>query len=125
MTAFANYREDIVEELKDRFSEYPEVTPGKMFGHPGFKIMGRFFCFAYEDGVCVKLPPADYEAALELDEAEKFSPNDRPMGFWVVFTYPETEDYFNNWIWFEKAMAYIVTDEAAPPKKKKKQRKTD
>lgn len=93
-----------------------------MFGHPGFSINGRFFCFAFEDGLTIKLQPDDYEEAVQLEESEVFKPRGTPMGTWVILTYPESEDYISNWKWIEKAMAYIVTDAAAPPKKRKKRK---
>ena len=114
------YRDDIIEVIGEKFEDYAEVKKGKMFGHPGFSIMGRFFCMAFEDGLAIKLSPEDYERILELEEAEKFTPRGSPMGTWVVLTYAEAEDYLENWTWLEKAMAYIKTDEAAPPKKRNK-----
>ncbi len=120
MAPSSNYRDDIVDIVGERFSEYAEVRQGKMFGHPGFSIIGRFFCFAYEDGMAIKLSPADYARILESEEAEKFKPGGSPMGTWAVLTYIDAEEYLEHWEWLEKAMAYIVTDEAAPPKKRKK-----
>ena len=115
----SNYREDIVDIVGEKLKEYPCVRKNKILGHPGFSIDGRFFCFAYEDGLCLKLARPDYLEILRLEEAEKFSPGGSPMGTWAVLTYPEAEEYLNNWNWVEKSMAYIVTDEAAPPKKRK------
>ena len=122
MASNASFREDILDIVGKQFEYYPEVRRGKMFGHPGFSIMGRFFCFAYEDGLALKLPREDYDRILELEEAEKFQPGSSPMGTWVVLTYPEAEQYLDNWEWMDKAMAYIVTDEAAPPKKRRKKK---
>ncbi len=115
----SEFRDDIVEALEDKFKEYLQVRKGKMFGHPGFQIQNRFFCFAYQDGLSIKLSPQDYAEILKLDEAEKFSPGKSAMGTWVVLVYPEAQDYLEHWFWLERAMAYIVTDEAAPPKKRK------
>ncbi len=118
---FFPYREELVEMLESRLlAENPEVQKGKMFGQPGFHINKRFFCFAYDDGISMKLSKDDYAEILALEEARKFSPKGSPMGTWAVLTYPESEEYYDHWEWLEKAMAYIVTDEAAPPKKKKK-----
>ena len=116
-------REDILEILEEQFNEDPNVVRGKMFGCIGYKINERFFCFLFADGLCLKLSTQDYEELLELDEAETFKPRGTPMGTWVILTYPEAESYYSNWAWVEKAMAYIVTDEAAPPKKKRKKSK--
>ncbi len=115
-----NYRRDIQELLDDRFADDPRVMSGLMFGHPGYKREGRVFCFVYADGLALKLAPADYRACLELDEAEPFCPRGTPMGTWVVLSYPDAPEYLDNWQWVEKALAYIITAEAAPPRKKKK-----
>ena len=117
----SEYRDDIIDKLEDQFRNFPEVRKGLIFGHPGFSIGGRFFCFAYGDGLSLKLQKMDYEAILKLDSAEPFRPGRSPMGTWAVLTYPDAEDYLLNWQWIEKSMAYIVTDEAAPPKRKRRQ----
>jgi hypothetical protein len=120
----SNYRDDIIEALEVRLLMYPEVVKGRIFGHPGFKIGNRLFCFAYEDGLALKLAREDYQAILESEEAEPFRPGgSSPMGTWAVLTYPDAQDYIEHWEWIEKAMAYIVTDEAAPPKKKIKDKR--
>ena len=117
----SNYREDIIDAIETRLMQYPEVHKGRMFGHPGFSIQKRFFCFAYEDGLALKLCKTDYAEALQLEETEPFKPGgSSPMGTWIILTYPEAEEYLEHWEWLEKAMAYIVTAEAAPPKKKRK-----
>ncbi|MFC2150376.1 hypothetical protein ACFLQV_02615 [Calditrichota bacterium] len=116
----SDYREDIIDRLADTFTAHPQVRQGKMFGHPGFGINGRFFCMAYADGLTLKLSPSDYKQAMELPESEAFSPRGTPMGTWVTLSFPDAEDYIANWSWIEKAMDYIITDEAAPPKKSKK-----
>ncbi len=118
----ANYRDDILEVLEDQFRYDSRVRPGLIFGHPGFKRVGRVFCFVYADGLTLKLSPENYRVCLELDEAEPFAPppRDTPMGTWVVLSFPDAPQYLEHWHWVEKALAYIVTDEAAPPKKKKK-----
>lgn len=116
----SEYREDILDKLESYFRDFREVRRSVIFGHPGFSIMSRVFCFVYEDGITLKLHPQEYAAILALDEAEKFAPNGSPMGTWAVLTYPDADDYLLNLQWLEKAMSYIVTDEAVPPKKKRK-----
>ncbi len=116
----ANYRDDILEVVEERLAADARVQSGLIFGHPGFKRGNRVFCFVYADGLTLKLSPEDYRACLELDEAQPFSPGGTPMGTWVVLSYPDAPEYLDNWDWVEKALAYIITDEAAPPKKKKR-----
>ena len=123
--AHAHYREDIIEAIEARIiMEHPEAEPKMIFGHPGFAVNKRVFCFAYDDGLCLKLPRQDYQEILKSEEAEPFAPGgEKPMGTWAVLTYPDAQEYHDNWDWLEKALAYIVTDAAAPPKKKRKNRK--
>jgi|GEM_PF-1252570 len=118
----SNYREDIIEAIEARLMmEHPEVEKKRIFGHLGFAVNKRVFCFAYEDGLCLKLSRQDYEELLKMDSTEKFAPmGEKPMGTWAVLTYAEPQEYLENWDWIEKALSYIVTDEAAPPKKNKK-----
>ncbi len=116
----AGYRDDIPEVLEEQFRDDTRVRQGLIFGHPGFKRGDRVFCFVYADGLTLKLSPADYRTCLELEEAVPFSPRGTPMGTWVVLSYPDAPQYLDNWQWVEKALAYIITDEAAPPRKKKK-----
>ena len=116
-----HYRDDILDILQREMKRYPDVTRGMIFGHPGWKWQNRVFAFPFEDGLCLKLPRADYEAALKLPEAAPFTPmGERPMGTWAVITYPESETYLQNWHWIEKALAYVKTDEGAPVKKSRK-----
>jgi len=117
----SNYREDIIEAIEGRLMlENPEVEKKRIFGHPGFAVNRRMFCFAYEDGLCLKLSRQDYEQLLKLEGTEKFAPmGTKPMGTWAVLTYAEPQEYLENWDWIEKALNYIVTDEAAPPKKRR------
>jgi hypothetical protein len=116
-----NYRDDILHILEHEMKRYPDVMRGMIFGHPGWKWQNRVFAFPFEDGLCVKLPRADYEAALQLAEVTPFTPmGERPMGTWAVITYPESETYLQQWHWIEKALAYVKTDEGAPQKKSRK-----
>ena len=115
-----NYRDDLVELLHFEMKRYPDVARGMIFGHPGWKWQNRVFAFPYEDGICLKMPVADYAAALALPEAEPFCPmGERPMSTWVVITYPEAEKYLEKWDLIDKALAYVKTDEGAPGKRKK------
>jgi hypothetical protein len=117
----SNYRDDLVELLHHEMKRYPDVARGMIFGHPGWKWQNRVFAFPFEDGVCLKLPKTDYDAALALPEAEPFCPmGERPMGTWDVITYPEAETYLAKWEWIDKALAYVKTDEGAPKQRGKR-----
>ena len=119
-----NYRDDLVEFLTHELKRYPDVARGMIFGHPGWKWQNRVFVFPYEDGICLKLPREDYEAALASPVGEPFCPmGERPMGTWAVITYSECETYLENWHWIETALAYVKTDAGAPAKKPTKKAK--
>ncbi|MCF7796413.1 MAG: hypothetical protein K9N11_01170 [Lentisphaeria bacterium] len=117
-----DYRFDLVDYLDERFAHYPEVENRKIFGHPGYSLQGRVFVFAYDDGLCMKLPRDLYEKTLTRDDTKAFMPgNDtRPMGTWVVISRPDAQEYDADWELIETAMAYVMTAQGAPPKRKKK-----
>lgn len=121
----ADYREDIVEYLEERMVHFPEVAAKKIFGHPGFSLENRVFAFAYEDGLCLKLPQPLYTEVLTQEDIHPFMPgNDsRPMGTWVVISRPDTADYDDDWELIETAMAYVMTEQGAPPPRKPKKKK--
>lgn len=116
------YREDIIEVLDERFTDYPLVAKGLIFGHPAYKINSNVFAFAVGDGLSMKLQKADYEKCLALDNTEVFAPRGTPMGTWAIITYADAPEYLDNWYWIEKAMAFVQTPEGAPPKKKRKKK---
>jgi len=114
----SGYRDDILEYLENRLFQYPEIEPKKIFGHPGFSIINRIFCFVYEDGLSIKLPRETYTRLLEEDQnTAPFTPRKSPMGTWVVLTLPDPQDYDGYWKLIEEAMDYIITPEANPKKR--------
>lgn len=117
----SNYRDDLLEYFENRLFTFPDVEPKMIFGHPGFSIMNRIFCFLYEDGLSIKLPGDIQKKILRSDpNARPFSPGGTPMGTWVVLTQPDPGEYHGYWELIELSMDYITTPEAAPPKKRKK-----
>ena len=118
----ADFRADIVEYLEERFGCFPDVAPKKIFGHPGYCLGRRVFAFAYEDGLCLKLPRPLYEQILKREDTTPFRPGHdiKPMGSWVVISRPEARDYDGDWELVETAMAYVLTTRGAPPKRKRK-----
>lgn len=121
----ADFRDDIVEFLENHLVHFPEVAAKKIFGHPGFSLGNRVFAFAYDDGLCLKLPRPLYETALTQEEIRPFMPgNDtKPMGTWVVISRPDAADYDADWELIETAMAYVMTEQGAPPQRKSSRKK--
>ncbi len=121
MSPHAHHREDLLEYFENRFMRNPDLEPGKMMGHPGFKIAmnGKFFCFLYEDGLTLKLPQKTYEEALQRDDVVPFQPmgDKKPMSTWIVWTLTEPSDYDQDWYLIDEAIAFTSTE---PPNSKKK-----
>jgi hypothetical protein len=56
-----------------------------VFGGRGFLLGKSTFVIAWSEGLIVKSPPAEYDAALAEPGVTPFMPGgDRPMGTWVV-----------------------------------------
>jgi hypothetical protein len=62
------------------------VVVSKMFGMPSLQAKGgKAIAGLWGDSLVVKLPPADLQAAMELQGARVFDPmGGRPMKGWVV-----------------------------------------
>ncbi len=58
-----------------------------MFGGRGFMLGKQTFVIVWGEGLIVKVPRAEYDAALAEPGASPFAPGGgRPMGTWVVVT---------------------------------------
>lgn len=56
-----------------------------VFSGRGFLVGKKTFVIAWEDGLLVKTPAAEYQAALTEPDVTSFAPDgERPMGTWVV-----------------------------------------
>lgn len=56
-----------------------------VFGGRGFLLGRNAFAIAWDDGLIVKVPPAEYADALGEQGVTPFAPDGmRPMGTWVV-----------------------------------------
>jgi hypothetical protein len=56
-----------------------------VFGGRGFLLGKTTFVIAWDDALIVKLPPAEYDAALARPGVTPFAPDgERPMSSWVV-----------------------------------------
>ncbi len=83
-----------------------DSSPGKMFGHPVYKIKGKaFICYFHKD-IVFKLDPDNLEKALSLKGSKLFDPSGkkRPMKEWVQVQYKHQE----KWLHFSKAAAEYV-----------------
>ncbi len=70
-------------------SEIDDAEPGKMFGHPVYKLNKKAFVCYFHGDMVFKLDPETKEAALKLKGSMLFDPSGkkRPMKEWVQLTY--------------------------------------
>ena len=63
----------------------PSARQKNVFGGRGFLVGNSAFVIAWGDGLIVKTPPAEYQAALAVPGVIPFAPGgERPMSTWVV-----------------------------------------
>ena len=56
-----------------------------VFGGRGFMLGKSTFVIAWDDGIIVKCPPAEYQESLARPGVTPFAPDgERPMSTWVV-----------------------------------------
>jgi len=61
------------------------VRQKNVFGGRGFLAGKSAFAIVWDDGLIVKCPPAEYQAALATPHVEPFAPDgEKPMSTWVV-----------------------------------------
>lgn len=61
------------------------VRQKNVFGGRGFLVGKTTFAIAWDEGVIVKTPPAEYQTALAEPGVTPFTPDgDKPMSTWVV-----------------------------------------
>lgn len=61
------------------------VRQKNVFGGRGFLVGKTTFAIAWDDGLIVKTPRAEYQAALQESGVTPFAPdNEKPMSTWVV-----------------------------------------
>ncbi len=61
------------------------IRQKNVFGGRGFLVGKSTFAIAWEDGMIVKCPAGEYDAALEEPGVTPFTPEgEKPMSTWVV-----------------------------------------
>ena len=61
------------------------VRQKNVFGGRGFLTGKSAFVIVWDDGLIVKCPPSEYEAAVASSSVEPFAPDgEKPMSTWVV-----------------------------------------
>ena len=81
------YDAGLVARVEDALGQLAErgVRQKNVFGGRGFLLGKSTFAIAWREGLLVKTPPAEYDAALATPGVVPFAPDgERPMGTWVV-----------------------------------------
>lgn len=81
------YDSGLVERVADALAPLGVrgVRQRNVFGGRGFLLGKQTFVIVWGEGLIVKVPPAEYEAALSEPGTSPFAPGgDRPMTTWVV-----------------------------------------
>lgn len=82
-----SYDHGLVARIQDALAALGErgVRQKNVFSGWGFLVGKSTFAIAWDDGVIVKTPPAEYAAALRTPGVTPFAPGgERPMSTWVV-----------------------------------------
>lgn len=96
------YDRGLAERVADVLGRMGErgVRQKNVFGGRGFLTGKSAFVIVWDDGLIVKCPPDEYDAALRSPHVEAFAPGgERPMSTWVVVAgdvvadEPELEDW--------------------------------
>lgn len=119
----SNFRDDLLAFFEEQFARRLELEPGKMMGHPGFKLAhnGKFVIFLYEDGVTLKLPDSRYHEILQWENVTPFNPmqGKKPMSTWVVWICDDPSEYMEHWDLVEEVVRSIAAEPPNPRKKRK------
>jgi TfoX/Sxy family transcriptional regulator of competence genes len=79
-----------------------------VFGGRGFLLGKSTFVVVLEDGLLLKLTPADYPGALTEPGVTPFAPNgERPMSTWVVVPADAVADDPELGDWLERALQAV------------------
>ena len=75
----------------DAFAGDGEVSAGRMLVSDGLKVNGKFFAFAKDGAMVVKLPKARVAELIAGGAATPFLRGDKPMAEWATVP-PENTD---------------------------------
>jgi TfoX/Sxy family transcriptional regulator of competence genes len=72
----------------DAFAGDGEVSGGRMFASYGLKVRGKFFAFAKDGAMVVKLPRARVDELIAAGRGQIFTRGDRgvPMKEWIALS---------------------------------------
>lgn len=107
----------VVERIRDALDRLGErgMRERGVFSGRGFLEGKRTFVIAWDDSIIAKMPPEEYEGALQRPGVIAFAPDgERPMSTWVVVSADAVADdpEMAEWV----ALALRGVRSAPPPK---------
>lgn len=114
----------LVERIRDALDRLGErgMRERGVFSGRGFLEGKRTFVIAWDDSIIARMPPEEYEAALQRAGVIAFAPDgERPMGTWVVVSADAVADdpEMAEWV----ALALRGVRSAPPPSAKPRKSK--
>ncbi len=103
-----HFRLDHKAALDAMLLDVPGVTPGHLFGHPSYKIVGKIFLSIMEDGVILKLPPDVLRVVLARDDTEPFAPMGSVMKAWAYVHVKTPAEYGPLQETIQEALEYVL-----------------
>jgi TfoX/Sxy family transcriptional regulator of competence genes len=84
------------------------IRQKNVFGGRGFLVGKSTFAIAWEDGLIVKCPPAEYESALAEPGVTPFAPDgEKPMRTWLVVASDAIADDPELVAWLRRALRSV------------------
>ena len=84
------------------------VRQKNVFGGRGFLARKSAFVIVWDDGLIVKCPPSEYNAALDSPHVEPFAPDgEKPMSTWVVVAADAIADDPELEEWLQRGMRAV------------------
>jgi TfoX/Sxy family transcriptional regulator of competence genes len=108
------YREDVLSAVSGLLDGRPDVVPRAMFGHPGFATGGKMFACLYDDGLGLKLPEEQANAAIQRPGVEPFRPYGKLMREWVMIAHDDLTAFAGDLDLFEASIEHVARQASAP-----------
>jgi len=103
-----SYDEEIKDIIDSILLEIPDVTPGKMFGMPGYFINGKLFATVFGSSLVIKLPKDVCDELIQnRDGFDSFAPLGNKMKEWVVITKDDPESVEDELDFIHRSIEFV------------------
>ena len=100
------YDEHLADRVRDRLEDEPGITEKRMFGALAFLVHGKLACGVTGEGLMVRLPPDEWEAACAGPAVQPMEMAGRPMRGWVLVAPGGVTDDDDLQRWVTRATAF-------------------